>query len=35
MAAGVTNNKLSHEEVKETADRVKNQFKEIIKEYLK
>lgn len=35
MAAGVTNNKLTHEEVKETADRVKNQFKEIIKEYLK
>lgn len=35
MAAGVTNNKLSHEEVKETADRVKNQFKEIIKDYLK
>lgn len=35
MAAGVTDNKLSHEEVKETADRVKEQFKEIIKEYLK
>lgn len=35
MAAGVTNKKLSHEEVKETADRVKNEFKEIIKEYLK
>ena len=35
MAAGVTNKKLSHEEVKETADRVKGQFKEIIKEYLK
>lgn len=35
MAAGVTNNKLSHEEVNETADRVKNQFKEIIKDYLK
>ena len=34
MAAGVTNKKLSHEEVKETADRVKGQFKEIIKEYL-
>lgn len=34
MAAGVTDNKLSHEEVKETADRVKGQFKEIIKEYL-
>ena len=35
MAAGVTDKKLSHEEVKATADRVKNQFKEIIKEYLK
>ncbi len=35
MAAGVTNNKLSHEEVNETAERVKGQFKEIIKEYLK
>lgn len=35
MAAGVTNNKLSHEEVNETANRVKGQFKEIIKEYLK
>ena len=35
MAAGVTDKKLSHEEVKETADRVKGQFKEIIKEYLK
>lgn len=35
MAAGVTNNKLSHEEVNETANRVKNQFKEIIKDYLK
>ncbi len=34
MAAGVIDNKLSHEEVKETADRVKDQFKEIIKEYL-
>lgn len=34
MAAGVTDNKLSHEEVKETADRIKGQFKEIIKEYL-
>ncbi len=34
MAAGVTNQKLSHEEVKETADRVKVKFKEIIKEYL-
>lgn len=35
MAAGVTNNKLSHEEVNETANRVKGQFKEIIKEYLR
>lgn len=35
MAAGVTNNKLSHEEVNETADRVKGEFKEIIKDYLK
>jgi len=35
MAAGVTNKKLSHEEVKATADRVKGEFKEIIKEYLK
>lgn len=35
MAAGVTNKKLSHEEVKETAERVKGEFKEIIKEYLK
>lgn len=35
MAAGVSNKKLSHEEVKETAERVKEEFKEIIKEYLK
>lgn len=35
MAAGVTNKRLSHEEVKETAERVKGEFKEIIKEYLK
>lgn len=35
MAAGVSNKKLSHEEVKETADRVKGEFKEIIKDYLK
>ena len=35
MAAGVTDKKLSHEEVKETAERVKGEFKEIIKEYLK
>ena len=35
MAAGVSNKELSHEEVKETAERVKGEFKEIIKEYLK
>lgn len=35
LAAGVTDKKLSHEEVKETADKVKDEFKEIIKEYLK
>ena len=35
MAAGVSDKKLSHEDVKETADRVKGEFKEIIKEYLK
>lgn len=35
MAAGVTNKKLSHEEVKQTADRVKDEFKEIIKEFIK
>lgn len=35
MAAGVSNKQLSHEEVKETAERVKGEFKEIIKEYLK
>lgn len=35
MAAGVTDKKLSHEEVKETAERVKGEFKEIIKEYLR
>lgn len=35
MAAGVSNKQLSHEEVKATAERVKGEFKEIIKEYLK
>lgn len=34
MAAGVSNEKLSHEEVQKTADMVKFQFKEIIKEYI-
>ena len=34
MAAGILDEKLSHEEVKETADRVKMTFKEIIKEYV-
>ena len=35
MAAGVLDKKLSHEEVKETADRVKTVFKDIIKEFVK
>ena len=35
MAAGVSDKKLTHEEVKETADRVKGEFKEIIKEFVK
>lgn len=35
MAAGILNQKLSHEEVKETAERVQMTFKEIIKEYIK
>lgn len=35
MAAGILDRKLSHEEVKETADRVKLVFKEIIKDYVK
>lgn len=35
MAAGVLDRKLSHEEVKETADRVKVVFKEIIKDFVK
>lgn len=34
MAAGILQRKLSHEEVKETADKVKMTFKEIIKEYI-
>lgn len=35
MAAGILDRKLSHEEVNETADRVKLTFKEIIKDYVK
>lgn len=35
MAAGVLDEKLSHEEVKRTADMVKMDFKEIVKEFLK
>lgn len=35
MSAGITDSKLSHDEVIETANRVKGQFKEIIKEFLK
>lgn len=35
MAAGILDRKLSHEEVKETADKVKMTFKEIIKDYVK
>lgn len=34
MAAGVSNEKLSHEEVQKTADMVKFKFKEVIKEYI-
>lgn len=34
MAAGVSNEKLSHEEVQKTADMVKFKFKEIVKEYI-
>ena len=34
MAAGVLNEKLSHEEVQKTADMVKFKFKEVIKEYI-
>ena len=32
MAAGITGEELTHEEVQETADRVKGQFKQLIKE---
>jgi len=35
MAAGVLDEKLSHEDVTRTAEKVKNVFKEIIKDYLK
>ena len=35
MAAGILDRKLSHEEVNETADKVKLTFKEIIKDYVK
>ena len=35
MAAGVLDEKLSHEDVTRTAERVKNTFKEIIKDYIK
>lgn len=35
MAAGILDRKLSHEEVKETAEKVKLTFKEIIKDYVK
>jgi len=34
MAAGILKEKLSHEDVKQTADRVKVQFKDIIKEFI-
>jgi len=34
MAAGVLNEKLSHEDVKNTAEKVKHTFKEIIKEFI-
>lgn len=34
MAAGITDETLSYKDIKETADRVKNQFKEIIKEFI-
>jgi len=34
MAAGVLNEKLSHEDVKNTADKVKHTFKQIIKEFI-
>jgi len=35
MAAGVTNEKLSHEDVKETASKIENNFKKVIKEFIK
>ena len=35
MAAGVTNEKLSHEEVKETALKAEENFKKVIKEFIK
>ena len=35
MAAGITKNPLSHDEVKEIADTVKDIFKEIVKEFIK
>jgi len=35
MAAGITGEVLTHEEVQETADRVKGQFKQLIKEIVK
>ena len=35
MAAGVLDEILSHDDVKNTAERVKVQFKEIIKEFVK
>ena len=34
MAAGVLNEKLSHEDVKNTAEKVKFTFKEIIKDFI-
>ncbi len=34
MAAGILKQKLSHEEVNETANRVKGTFKQIIKEFI-
>ena len=35
MAAGVLNEKLSHEDVTRTAELVKNKFKEIVKDFIK
>ncbi len=35
MAAGVTNEILSHEEVKETASKVEENFKKVVKEFIK